>query len=184
MDHEVEDHIYVKAAGSEGAQPVDFEKQGESDHLVERRDCRVEALQVPHLQDATAGFSGIQKALGRSQVGRDRFLNEHVYARFQQGTADFGMGRCRHSDNSSIGTAPEPQKIAERLAVILCGSLLGPRSFDVHYGRQFGPRGVMNDPHVAASELSGAYYGQANRFQQASDLTQTTTSKDTVARVV
>ena len=57
MDHQIEDHIDIGAAGGEAGQTVDLEETGRLDHPGHGDHRRVEALGVPH-HDEAPGLPG------------------------------------------------------------------------------------------------------------------------------
>ncbi len=78
---------------------------------------RIEALQMPDLQDAACARRPYPPAPCGSNVGRDRLFHQHVDAGFQQRAADFGMGGSRDRDHGSIDLAGQIVERRVRLGI-------------------------------------------------------------------
>ncbi len=82
--------------------------------------------------DAPVLLSCSHQAARRSQIARDRLLNQHVDSRFQQHAAHFGMERSRHRYHGCINVALQLAERRERKAVVLSGGLRGALGIRVH----------------------------------------------------
>ncbi len=109
VDHQVQDHVDVQRAGRERAQALDLDELGLGDHGLDRLDGRIEALQVPDLEDQPVLGLGLgHELLGlRHRLG-DGLLDQDVLAAPQQVQGDGEM--------DEVGVATMPASISSSIS--------------------------------------------------------------------
>jgi dienelactone hydrolase len=159
VDHQVQHHVHVQAARAEQTQPVDLEKQGSGLDQVQSRDRRVEAFQMPRLQDAAVTRSRVHQSFTRRIVGGDGLFHHHVDALLQQLAADLGMkgGGSRH--HGSIDLAKEPFDRRDDGAIEFAGNGFGALSVGIDQTYQLRPWRLLQNSDMMASENARANHG-------------------------
>jgi hypothetical protein len=122
---------------------------------------RVEALQVPHLEDAPVALSGRDEPVGGFQIRRDGLLHQHVDAGFDERQGHGFVRGGGHRDNGGVHLAGQRAGVGQRLGVILRGGFGGARGLRIHHRAELGATGFVDHAAVVLPELSGADYGQS-----------------------
>jgi hypothetical protein len=81
VNHQVEHDVDIQAARSEDAQSMDLKVKRDGDKPLQRHDCRIESLEMAHLENATVLFSKFRQAFARGGRIGYRLFNEHIHAR-------------------------------------------------------------------------------------------------------
>jgi len=169
MDHEVENDIYIKRAGSEYAEPVDLKKHRLSDDRGGRPNRRIESFQMTDLADTAEASGQTNQFCSVCQRRRQRLFHQDVDARFHQCTGDLEMVNRRHSHGGSLDFAVGGGELfdgSESAATKFSGNRIRLRRVGVHDSHQ--PDGfpllreLMIDAGVVASEGAHANYGYVN----------------------
>ena len=105
VDHEIADHVDVGAAVDERCEAVALEEARLGDHGWRRAERRVEALEVPDLQDAAARVGGANERLTLRGGRRERLFDQDVDAGGEEIAADRGMRARRHRDARAVDGA-------------------------------------------------------------------------------
>jgi hypothetical protein len=169
MDHEVENDIHIKRAGSEYAEPVDLKKHRLSDDRGGRANRRIESFQMTDLADTAEASGQTNQFCSVRQRRRQRLFHQDVDASFHQCTGHLEMVNRRHSHRGSLDFAVHGDELldgAESAATKFSGNRVRSRWVGIHDSHQ--PDGfpllrvLMIDPGVVASESAPANYGYVN----------------------
>ena len=106
VDHQVEHHADVGAAPGISRKPVRLDETGPRQLFLQRIERRIEALDVPHLQDEVFRLGEIDQRLGLLRVVGDRFFHQDMLAQAEKQRADFVMRAGRRGDGGGIDLPP------------------------------------------------------------------------------
>ena len=160
VNHQIEHHVHVQAARAEFAQPVHLEEQGLGDHRLERRYGRIEALQMPDLQNAPGARRGLDQHAGFVDgVRRSASRSAHPHpapsagGRFRHGCAWASPPRPRRPCRPVPPATPVPDSF------VGTGSLGRALRVGVQNSGQFGMFRLMNHAQMVAAEAAGSDHG-------------------------
>ena len=102
VDHQIEHHVDVEAAGREDAEAMDLKEERKCDGFFECGDGRVKSFEMTHLQDALVLGSKAHQMLSAGEIERNWLLYQDVEARFEQFASNLGMGNGWDSNNAGL----------------------------------------------------------------------------------
>ena len=121
VDHQIEHHGDVVGAIRVGAVAAGLQDHDllSGHHLQQLAEGRVEAFDMPHLQQLAGAFGGFDQ-LGGLLLGRgDRLLDQHMHARLQAGQADAMVQQGGHGDADRLHLREHRAVIGEPAAAEL-----------------------------------------------------------------
>jgi hypothetical protein len=168
VDHQVEHHVDIEAAGAEHAEAVNFEKQRQCGARGQGGDGGVESLQVPHLEDAPGARGGVCEPGGGGEVRGHGFFHQHVKPGLHELAAGFGVHRGGGGYDGCVGDSGQLADAGKGPRAGRGGRLPGARRIGIYHGGQHGARGLGNHAAVIAPELAGAHDSYTNLIQKSS----------------
>ncbi len=144
MDHEVEDHVDVGAALGERRQAMALDEARLGDDLGGGADRRIEALEVPDLQDAPARVGELDQRPSLGDRRGERLLDQHVDSRPQELGGHDGVRLGRHRDARAVDAADERAQVRQHRHAERGGDLAGAGA------RRGRPRRPASRPRRAA----------------------------------
>jgi signal transduction histidine kinase/ActR/RegA family two-component response regulator len=159
VNHQVEDDVDVEAARREDAEAVNFEKQRPEAQRFERLHGGIEALEVSHLENASAPGGGFDQAAGFLDRRGDRFLDQDIEAAFHQRQAELGVRDGGRGDDGGVCIGRELVDAGVGAAAELGGGGFGARGVwivDAAKGLHFAQHAQMMAAKDARSRHSHA----------------------------
>jgi len=136
VDHQVEHHADVRGAEGEGAAAHGFDVLRIGQVGKNGVDCRVEALDVPDLQDDAAVLGGADQLIGLHRGGAERFFHEQVHAPAEQFQGHGMMEAGRRGDDGGVDLTHQRPMVGQGLRAAFGGELAAARLDRVHDGSQ------------------------------------------------
>ena len=115
VDHQVEHHVDVGAALLEGREPVRFDEQGPVEHVGERQQRGIEALEMADLEDPLARRRRARSA--RSASARLAAIGFSTSTCRPPSSRRLATAKCaagRHRDARGLGKARQVARIGQR----------------------------------------------------------------------
>ena len=162
MDHQVEDDVDVGAARLERGEPVRLDEQGLAQHVGQRQDRGVEALEMADLKHDAARVRERDQRVRLLERRRDRFFEQDMQAGIEKLARDREMRPRRHHDARGLDPARELADVAQREGTKPCPERPRPLELAVDHRDQLGARqrriflGVM-PAEMAATDDRGAH---------------------------
>ena len=159
VDHQIQNHVYVQTSGNEGPQAMTLEKERQREVLVQRRQRRVEALRVPHVQNRSGSFLGRDQAVGTLQRIGNRLFHEHMQPGPQKGRPDLGVQHRRHRQTHRVSKIDQVPVVRKSGAGVLPGYVRSPIGTAVDDRYQVRSGQLMIDTSVVASQRTDSDNG-------------------------
>src|SRR5262249_22754483 len=138
VDHEVQDNVDVGAALGERREPVTLDEAGLRDEPVEGEHGRIEALEMPGLQDATAPHRELDERLRLFHRRRERLLDQHVDPRVEEVAGDVVVAVRRDRHARTVDPTDERAMIGERRGAERARDGAGAPSVGIDHGDELG----------------------------------------------
>ena len=154
MDHEVQDHVHIDAAGHDGRQPVRLDEAGGFEVRTGGLNRGVEPLDLSHeeraLLDPGRGEHGGPLFHGRGH----RLLDEDVKAALQTGEREIGVARRGRGDRDRIHLVEERLERLEHFHLELTLRALPRDCFGIVGSGQRGAVDSRPGARVVGAEVS------------------------------
>ena len=163
VDHEVEDHRDIGAAGLKRREALRLEEPGLLEIWGGGAHGAVEALHVPDLEDHLPCRGTPHQGVGPRERVRQRLLDEQTAATLQHRQPHTGVGRRRHRHRHRCDAIEQcvERGVGDRFQ--LTRHLGGPRRIDVVDPHQLVARQSPQQPHMVIAQGSGADDPYAHR---------------------
>ena len=129
---------------------------GCAQHVGERHDGGVEALEMADLEDPAAGPGERDQGVGLVERGGDRLFDQDVQPDLEQAAGDDEMLPGRHRDARGLDPARQEGDVAQRLGAEPRSEFCRALGHDVDHGDQLGlvERGILLG--MIAAEMAAA----------------------------
>src|SRR5713226_6640715 len=131
VNHQVEHDVDVQRTRGELAHAMNFKIDGTLDVWPERDQRRIEAFGVADLQYRAAFPARSDHAIRFFQSARDWFLNQHVYAGFEQAASYLAMRFGRNSQTDGVNSADQRVPISRRIRAPFRGGAARARFVEI-----------------------------------------------------
>jgi hypothetical protein len=156
VNHEIENNCNIGPARPEWRKSMAFHENRLVEVRLARTQRSIEALDVTDLNERTRFFGGFQHAVGRSQVRRNRFLDEDVYAT-RESRARYPFMCCGwNGDDAGLNLLEEFVLRVDRGDAELCRHLCPARGAGIVHTYQLDSRHVAQDTRVMEAQAANA----------------------------
>jgi hypothetical protein len=159
VNHQIQNHVDVQAAGAEFTHAVNFEKQGLGDRGLKGDDGGVKPLEVADQQDSMEPRRVVNQAARGGRLVRDGFFHQYIDAELHEPASDVGVSNSGRRDHRRVRMFREMIERVEHGASMGFRGLARARAVQVENAGQFGTGGLMNHSEVVAPERACAHHG-------------------------
>ena len=167
MNHQVEHHRHVVGPVGVGAVAAGFQHHHFliGHHLDQLPEGRIEALDMPHLEQAARLVGGLDEFEGLLLTGGDRFLNQHMHPCFEAGQTDPVVQQGGHSDAHRIHLGQHFSIVRKPTAAKLLGGQLAAGPIRIGHTHQLGVLDQAENPGMVPAHVADADDTHAHRDQ-------------------
>ena len=116
MDHEIEDHVDLRAALLEAGEALGVDVQRAVDALRQRLEGFAVALHMADLQHGFLLRRQVHQVVGFGERGGERLLDQHVQPALEEGARHFVVQVRRHGNHRGVDVAQDLSEIGNRRA--------------------------------------------------------------------
>src|SRR5262249_38337615 len=113
VNHQIEDDIDVGAALAEGRQAVTLDETRLRENAGKRADGRIEAFEVPDLQNALVPFGHLDQALPVGNRLGHWLFDQDIDSLGEKIVRQRGMHGCRNGEADTVDTTEQGTMVAE-----------------------------------------------------------------------
>ncbi|OPZ68811.1 MAG: hypothetical protein BWY83_02191 [bacterium ADurb.Bin478] len=163
MDHQIQHHRHIRAAGIEGRQPMGFDEPGRDGAAVQGADRRIEPFDVAHLQQGFAFSRRSHQLFGLRHGGGNGFFDEHRLAHGQRLQGHRRMQCGGHNDAHRLHLLQQSVHRGKGGAAVLFRNRTAALRIAVEHTDQIGlrilrQRGGMHSAKFADANQSDFYF--------------------------
>ena len=137
MNHQVEHDIDIGRARIERRQPVRLDKCRRLQLISQVQQRRIETFEMTDLDNQIIGQRQFDQIIGFINGDRDRFLDQHVAAMFEEVARDLMVQRGRCSDTNRVDLAQQLVVVRQCLDAMLVGNRLCGLGIGIDHRNEF-----------------------------------------------